>query len=116
MNTHHLQLATRPFRAIVAGAKTIESRLFDEKRQTIELGDTITFTNREDIDQAISVEVIGLLRYKTFHDLFSRNSPAKFGGQSVEQLENQISEFYSIEEQEASGVVGIEFITLPHSL
>ena len=109
MNTHQLQLATTPFDAIISGAKTIESRLYDEKRQTIQLGDTIVFTNRENTDQTVSVKVIGLLRYETFHDLFSRNDPAKFGGESVKWLENQINEFYSIDDQRQAGVIGIEF-------
>ena len=109
MNIHQLQLATVPFDAIISGVKTIESRLYDEKRQTIQLGDTIIFTNRENTDQTISVKVIGLLRYETFHDLFAHNTPAKFGGESVEWLENQINEFYSIDDQKQDGVIGIEF-------
>ena len=109
MNTHQLQLATIPFNAITSGAKTIESRLYDEKRQTIEIGDTIVFTNRENTDQTVSVKVIGLLRYETFYNLFSHNNPAKFGGESIEWLENQINEFYSIDDQRKDGVIGIEF-------
>lgn len=109
MNIHQLQLATVPFDAITSGVKTIESRLYDEKRQTIQLGDTIIFTNRENTDQTVSVKVIGLLRYETFHDLFVHNNPAKFGGESVEWLENQINEFYSIDDQKQDGVIGIEF-------
>lgn len=35
MTTHHLQLAAEPFEAITNGRKTIESRLYDEKRQLI---------------------------------------------------------------------------------
>ena len=112
MNTHQLQLATVPFYAITSGAKTIESRLYDEKRQTIQIGDTVIFTNRENTDQTVSVKVIGLLRYETFHDLFSHNDPAKFGGESVEWLENQINEFYSVEQQKQDGVIGIEFVLL----
>ena len=112
MNIHQLQLATVPFEAITSGVKTIESRLYDEKRQTIQLGDTIIFTNRENTDQTISVKVIGLLRYETFHDLFAHNNPAKFGGESVEWLENQINEFYSVEQQKQDGVIGIEFVLL----
>lgn len=112
MNAHQLQLATIPFNAITSGAKTIESRLYDEKRQIIEIGDTIVFTNRENIDQTVSVKVIGLLRYETFHDLFSHNNPAKFGGESVEWLENQINEFYSVDQQKENGVIGIEFALL----
>lgn len=109
MNTHFLQLATEPFTAITSGNKIIESRLFDDKRQLIQLGDTIEFTNREEPQQKMSVEVIGLLRYKTFHDLFTHNNSSKFGGESVQWLENQINEFYSIDDQQKNGVVGIEF-------
>ena len=109
MNTHSLQLAATPFTAITSGQKVIESRLYDKKRQLIQIGDTIEFTNREIPDQKVPVRVIGLLRYETFHDLFSHNEPAKFGGDSVEWLENQINEFYSIEEQKLNGVVGINF-------
>ena len=109
MNTHQLQLATVPFDTITSGAKTIESRLYDEKRQTIQLGDTIIFTNRENTDQTVSAKVTGLLRYETFHDLFTHNDPAKFGGESVEWLEKQINEFYSVEDQRQHGVIGVEF-------
>lgn len=109
MNTHQLQLATIPFDTIASGTKTIESRLYDEKRQAIKIGDTIVFTNRENADQTISVKVIGLLRYETFHDLFTHNSSGKFGGESVEWLESQINEFYSIDDQRKDGVIGIEF-------
>ena len=109
MNTHSLQLAATPFTAITSGQKVIESRLYDKKRQLIRIGDMIEFTNREIPDQKVLVRVIGLLRYETFHDLFSHNEPAKFGGDSVEWLENQINEFYSIEEQKVNGVVGINF-------
>ena len=110
MTTHQLTLATEPFNAITSGNKTIESRLYDEKRQKIQIGDQIIFTNRDNSSQTANVKVIGLLRYATFHDLFSHNNPQKFGGESIEWLENQISEFYSIEDQQLHGVVGIEFI------
>jgi ASC-1-like (ASCH) protein len=109
MNIHYLQLASEPFNSIILGSKTIESRLFDEKRQQIQLGDTLIFTNREAPDQTQEVEVIGLLRYRTFHDLFTHNDSAKFGGESVDWLENQINDFYSLEQQHIRGVVGIEF-------
>jgi len=109
MTQHALQLATEPFEAITSGKKTIESRLYDEKRQKINIGDELVFTNRESTDQTVTVRVVGLLRYTTFHDLFAHNEPAKFGGESVEWLENQINEFYSVEEQRENGVIGIEF-------
>ena len=105
MNTHHFQLADRPFAAIASGEKTIESRLYDEKRQAVQLGDIITFTNREK-NQTVSVRVLGLLRYKTFHDLFSHNNLEKFGGhKSAARLEH----LYSVAEQNQHRVLGIEF-------
>ena len=109
MTTHQLKLATEPFSAIISGNKTIESRLYDAKRQKIQIGDRIIFTNRDNSEQTVTAEVVGLLRYATFRDLFSHNNPRKFGGDNVEWLENQISEFYSIEDQKIYGVIGIEF-------
>ena len=109
MTIHQLKLAAEPFNAIISGNKTIESRLYDAKRQKIQIGDRIIFTNRDNSEQTVTAEVIGLLRYATFRDLFSHNNPRKFGGDNVEWLENQISEFYSIEDQNIYGVIGIEF-------
>ena len=109
MTTHQLKLATEPFNAIISGDKTIESRLYDAKRQKIQIGDRIIFTNRDNSEQTVTAEVVGLLRYATFRDLFSHNNPRKFGGDNVEWLENQISEFYSVEDQKIYGVIGIEF-------
>ena len=109
MTTHQLKLATEPFNAIISGNKTIESRLYDAKRQKIQIGDRIIFTNRDNSEQTVTAEVVGLLRYATFRDLFSHNNPRKFGGDNVEWLEDQISEFYSIEDQKIYGVIGIEF-------
>ena len=109
MTTHQLTLATEPFNAITSGNKTIESRLYDEKHQKIQIGDQIIFTNRDNPSQTATVKVVGLLRYATFHDLFSHNDPRKFGGESVEWLENQINEFYSLHDQKQNGIIGIEF-------
>jgi Uncharacterized conserved protein len=107
--TYQSHLHTKPLETIKAGKKTIESRLFDEKRRLIQLGDEIEYINRENPDDKIRVKVIGLLRYKNFHDLFSHNDCRKFGGESVEQLESQIKEFYSDDMQEKYSVLGIEF-------
>ena len=109
MTTHQLKLATEPFNAIISGDKTIESRLYDAKRQRIQIGDRIIFTNRDNSEQTVTAEVVGLLRYATFRDLFSHNNPRKFGGESVEWLEKQIGEFYSLSDQLENGVIGIKF-------
>ena len=105
MSTHHLKLATVPFDAIVSEQKTIESRLYDEKRQQIKIGDKIIFTNRENPDQTVAVEVIGLLCYKTFKDLFSHNHPGKFGGESVQWL--VLNRILSLHSKATSKIVAV---------
>ena len=44
---HYMKLNPKPFAMIAEGRKTIELRLYDEKRQGISLGDTIVFKNTE---------------------------------------------------------------------
>jgi len=53
---------------------------------------------------------VGLHRYKNFETMFERMEPRKFGGEAKNWLLRQISEFYSKEEQEQSGVIGIEIV------
>lgn len=105
--THQMKLQPAPFAAIQAGTKTIESRLFDEKRQHVQPGDDIVFYNAINLDKTITVQVIELLRYPTFSLLFADFKPSVFGGESIQVLENQIYSFYSKEEEAEYGVVGI---------
>jgi ASC-1-like (ASCH) protein len=112
MNEHQLKLVAKPFNVISSGQKTIESRLFDEKRKAIQLDDIIVFTNRENPSQTLRAKVVGLLRYKSFADMFTHNDSTKFGGENADWLLRQISEFYSEDEQEQLGVIGIEFVLM----
>lgn len=109
MKTHTLHLAAEPFQAIRSGNKTIESRLYDEKRQRINVGDALIFINRKAPEQKVEARVIKLLRYATFEELFTHTTPAQFGGPSVTWLLDQIQAFYNIEDQHRYGILGIEF-------
>lgn len=44
---YHMKLSSEAFEKIVIHAKVIESRLYDEKRQQISLGDEIEFSAHE---------------------------------------------------------------------
>jgi ASC-1-like (ASCH) protein len=107
MRTHELRLATQPFNEIQSGRKTIECRLYDEKRRAIELGDEIIFINREDSTQTLRVKVVDLLRHASFSDLYDSAAPEKFGGESKEGLMKLIRQFYSKNEEIKYGVLGI---------
>lgn len=84
MTEHTLRLHKGPFDLIASGSKTIEARLYDEKRQTLQVGDTLVFVSRDDPTQTIKAKVTGLLRYDNFAEMFQANDPHKFGGPSVD--------------------------------
>ena len=48
MKRHIMNLTPAPLKMIREGRKTIELRLYDEKRKQISIGDIITFVNTED--------------------------------------------------------------------
>lgn len=104
---HFMKLAIEPYTLIKQGAKVIESRLFDEKRSQLQLGDVIVFSCNEDPADTTDTRVTGLLRYEKFEDLFNDHEASMFGGTSTLQLINQIKEFYSDEEISKFGVIGI---------
>lgn len=110
--THKMKLAVAPFEKIVRGEKVIESRLYDEKRQQINLGDKIEFTSNDDSLRKVMTTVKALHRYSDFENLFSDFSPSLFGGTSKEKLLKEIEIFYSEEEQNQYGVIGIKIEVL----
>ena len=107
MKTHHMKLAVEPFNKIASGQKVIESRLYDEKRRHINIGDTIEFSENDNPEHKTTTVVKGLLRYATFEELFADHDPALFGEESEEFLLNQIKQFYTDEDEQKYGVVGI---------
>ncbi len=108
MKIHQMKLALVPFEKIVHGEKIIESRLYDEKRQQIDIGDQIEFTCSDNPFQKVLTKVKALYRYKDFASMFSDFSPSFFGGASKEELIKETETFYSKDEQARYGVVGIK--------
>ena len=104
---HKLKLSTGPFNIIKAGEKVIESRLYDAKRQRISIGDEIEFSENDKPENKVLTEVTGLLRYQSFKELFANHHPSLFGEESREILMLQIRQFYSEEEENKYGIVGI---------
>lgn len=109
MTTHTMKLRQEPFRLIQSGAKTVECRLYDAKRQEVTLGDTVVFSRMDDETRTLRVKVVGLYRYETFADMFTLNDPRKFGGQNAAELTQSLLSYYSLEQQHQNGVLGIEF-------
>ena len=107
-----MKLSSEPFSKIARKEKVIESRLYDEKRAQISLGDEIEFSENDHPGNSVRSKVIGLLRYQSFKDLFADHEPTLFGGESREFLLNQIKQFYSDEDEQKYGVLGIRIAVI----
>lgn len=104
---HEMKLQPLPFEQIKSKTKTIEVRLNDEKRQKIKVGDDIDFSNTENKDKIIKTKVLGIVYNKNFSDLFDTFPATVFGGKDKEDLMG-IYKYYSKEDEEKFGVVGIK--------
>ena len=104
---HSMNLQQRFFDYIKNGTKRIELRLFDEKRQKINIGDTIEFTDPD--GEKLLVKVVGLLRYGSFEELFRDFDISMLADASMtkHELLEVLNGFYPLEKQHEMGVVGI---------
>jgi ASC-1-like (ASCH) protein len=106
---HEMKLNDKAFLNIKNGIKKFELRLYDERRKNISLNDTITFHNLIDLNNTISVKVIGLLRYNSFKDLFKDIDYALCGtANSLEEKLEHIYTFYTPEQEEKYGILAIK--------
>lgn len=105
---HFMNLQPKYFNYIKKGTKRIELRLYDEKRAAINIGDDIDFSNG-DSEDVVHAEVIGLLRYANFKDLFADFEIESLADKSMskEELIDVLGKFYPKEKQEEYGVLGI---------
>lgn len=110
ITVHVMKLNPDPFSKISSGAKTIELRLYDEKRRKIREGDAIIFTNTAD-GEKIRATVRKLHRFDSFDALY-QTLPLLQCGYTAEDVDkaqpSDMEAYYSAEEQQQYGVVGIE--------
>ena len=104
---HEMGLQSKYFDYMKNGTKRIELRLFDEKRQGINIGDTIEFANPD--GEKLLMRVVGLLRYESFEELFRDFDFSILADASMTKREllDVLNGFYPLEKQHEMGVVGI---------
>ena len=102
-----MNLQPKYFDFIKNGTKRIELRLYDKKRQSIQLGDIIEFAKSD--DEKFKAEVVGLLRYNSFAELFEDFDISILADSSMtkQELLEVLGEFYTEEKQAEFGVIGI---------
>ena len=94
-----MKLQPEYFNFILNGTKRIEIRLNDEKRQNIKLGDKIKFLKEPDLNESFEAQVIGLLRYNSFEEMFKDYDISILSDKSMtkEELISVLEQFYTKE-------------------
>jgi len=106
--TYELRLNKEPFESIKNGTKTVELRLYDEKRQLINIGDFIIFKERDNEENQIKVIVQDVDVYLNFEDLYKNYDKIEMGYKKDEVADpKDMEKYYSKEEQSKYGVVAI---------
>jgi len=109
---HNMKLNNGPYNSIYYGKKDIEMRLYDEKRQLINVGDIITFTNNETLEN-FDARVVCLHKYKSFDELYDKFDKLRLGYKEDEIAKAEDMEmYYSKEDIDKYGVLGIEIVVI----
>ena len=102
---HKMKLQESPFERIKNGTKTVEFRLYDEKRRKIKIGDQIEFSKLPDLQETILVDVLDLYREDTFENLFKKLFTDE---DEIKKEIKSMYQYYSPDEEKQYGVVGIK--------
>ncbi|MDE7379897.1 MAG: DUF4279 domain-containing protein [Clostridia bacterium] len=122
VETHVMHLSGEMFKAVKDGTKTVEIRLFDDKRKLVDIGDYIEFCNCENEDERVKKRVADLVIEPTFEELFShdvykgnkqwvealRFTPKSLGAEENADLDLLVEgmyKLYSKEQEEKHGVM-----------
>ncbi len=107
---HYMKLVPLAFSKIADGSKTIELRLNDEKRQKINVNDTIIF-NCTTTNGIITALVFRLHKFSDFEELY-KTLPLEKCGYTVAELDTahytDMEEYYTKGQIEKYGALGIE--------
>ena len=108
---HRMRLDADAFAAMDAGKKTIELRLYDEKRRRVRAGEMIRFESTADDTDVLYARVEGLRSFASFDELYAA-LPLENCGYTAEEAKaaspRDMDRYYSPEAQRKWGVVGIE--------
>jgi len=106
-----MKLNPLAFDQISNGAKTYEIRLYDKKRRKMKVGDKIVFSKLPTLESKIEVSVLNLVAANSFVELFGMFNPVFAGWKeedSPDKCAEDMSKYYSVEDQKKYRVVAIE--------
>ena len=107
---YQMKLNSREFLRMKTGEKTLEYRLYDEKRREIKIVDEIEFLRLPYLDETILTKVDELHIYKTWlecYKKFFKEDLIKFYKNTKEVVDDTYNNLYSKEEEQKYGCVAI---------
>ena len=105
---HKMHLHDVPYSLIKNGTKTVELRLYDDKRRAINIGDIIELENRK-TKETMQVKVDNLYIYPNFVELYKHFDKVSIGYCKDEEASPfDMLDYYTEEEQAKYGVVEIK--------
>ncbi len=104
---HEMKLTIEPFNLIKNNRKSIEIRLFDKKREALNIGDTIIFKNTSNENEKIELKIIWLIRYNSFKNLFKNIDINKFWAKNTNELLDWVYKYYTEENEKKYWVLWI---------
>lgn len=106
---HRMGLYSEYLKLIKEGTKTVEVRLFDEKRKRMNTGDLIEFMEVPEKNESIKVKVVELKKYETFKQMYEDTPFEDFGnkGWTLESMVNGTYEIYTREQEKQWGALAI---------
>ena len=106
---HSMKLRREFFDKVARGSKTVEMRLFDEKRKNIKVGDTIVFTCEDNTLENVTVQVIGTHVYQSFGALCADFDARALGfdRRKTQYISQFMSDIYSEPSIAECGVMAI---------
>ena len=103
---HNMNLVPWAYEEDKSGRKDIEVRLNDEKRQKMNVGDIIVFTNTE-TGEHLKAQIVERHLFDTFEELFNTFNHTRIGVKETDTAEI-MNNFYSKEDQETYKALGLE--------
>lgn len=105
-----MKLNPKYFEYMKNGTKRIEIRLNDEKRKNIKIGDEIIFQKEPELKEELSTQIVNLTVKRNFKELIDNLNVSEYAdkSESEEEFLNDLYKFYTKEQEEKYGVVGMQ--------
>lgn len=105
-----MKLNPKYFEYMKNGTKRVEIRLNDEKRKDLKIGDEIIFQKEPELKEELYTQIVSLNIKRNFKEFIEELDVSEYSDKSESEGKflNDLYKFYTKEQEEKYGVVGIQ--------